>query len=1485
MKTDTECLHEKRITSQIQVVLIALVIFCALSSVPDQLIAQDFWQQATGPGGGTVHTFAVSGSDVFAGTDGGVFLSTNNGLSWIPANSTLVNTDVSSLTISGSNLFAGSYGNVLLSTNSGASWTSVSAGLPLSYVNALVADGGNLFAGTYGNGILVSTNNGTSWTAANTGLGDNFVYALAVSGSSLYAGTNGGVFLSTNMGANWNAVNTGLTNNYVRAFAVVGSNLFAGTSGGGVFLSTDNGSHWTAVNAGLTNYSVAGLAASGSTLIAGTASGGFVSSNNGTSWTYIGSFQTPYVNAVAISGTAIFLGTDLTGIFVSMDNGSTLAAANFGLTNTAVNALAMSGSNLFGAVSGGIHVSSDGGSNWEYVPGGQRLAYYSIVSAGQILCAGSFDGVNVSTDGGSSWNPTILNLGFVNINALAINSTTLFAGTSGNLGVFRSTDYGSTWTSVGGGMPSVAVNSFAVKGAALFAGTSGSGVFRSTNNGASWAATNTGLTSPYVGALAVLDTILFAETFQGVFRSTNNGANWTAVNAGLSNNYVRAFTVAGSNLFAGTDVGVFRSTDYGSNWTAISSTGLSNQKVQSLAVNLNGQVVAGTNHSGAFKTTQSFSAQPLIRLRFPLLNSLPSSASISSVLDHVHCPYRKDMRTAFVDFLNERGGEHPYEWSKFGTKLYAAFKKGSTDPYLPGYNYYQNNKNSKRLWYLGHPGYDYPVVYGTNVYAVAPGKVSYPSGFGYSLKQSANSFATLTIDHRPTPGFGTGYISYYLHLSTHPEYIKLGIDPPIAHDGDIISQAQVDAGLVIAKSGSTSGGKKGGTGKHLHYELHWVNAQGRHIIVDPYGWNPGDATPDPLFTNSYNNNGDDRPASDKGKWLWLSSPPTIIQNTPLAMLNSHRNLNTVSQSTYADWAQKNSPTAEPLLGVDFPSSSIGYAVGLNGTIIKTSDGGENWQSILTAPSSDYAGVRFTSSTNGFAVGRNVILQTTDGGNTWIQRWLIPGQASLFDTVNNVVFLQDVSFPSQSVGYIAGAYLNTQNVSPVFLKTTDGGISWTAIADYFATGNYDEKYLQSSYFFNDSVGFVILASSLYPQNDSDAVIDSTQVLKTTDGGATWYEGSGGELSDYASNILFVSPDTGYIVGSGTIFKTTNGSINLPDWYADSLFPGSLQALSKTPDNFIGVGLIGNIISSPNGNTWSFENSGTQSNLFSINSRNGVVCAVGDSGTILIRQTSVTSTFQLADGWNMVSNPLIVSNNAKPFLFPTATSNAFAYKGSYVTAESLMTGQGYWLKFPASQGIGISGVPTTLETVAVAQRWNMIGSISMPIPVTSITSIPPNIVTSNFFAYAGAYFIADTITPGQAYWVKTNQNGSIILSTGSSQGASNRIRILATTETPPAPPASVGTKPRDIPFEYSLEQNYPNPFNPSTLIKYALPSESRLTLEIFDLLGRRVALLFDGTQQAGYHEILWTGSSDIGSGVYYYRLKAGDFIETKKLLLLR
>ncbi|UCC78387.1 MAG: T9SS type A sorting domain-containing protein, partial [Candidatus Zixiibacteriota bacterium] len=89
---------------------------------------------------------------------------------------------------------------------------------------------------------------------------------------------------------------------------------------------------------------------------------------------------------------------------------------------------------------------------------------------------------------------------------------------------------------------------------------------------------------------------------------------------------------------------------------------------------------------------------------------------------------------------------------------------------------------------------------------------------------------------------------------------------------------------------------------------------------------------------------------------------------------------------------------------------------------------------------------------------------------------------------------------------------------------------------------------------------------------------------------------------------------------------------------------------------------------------------------------------------------------------------------------------------------------------------------------------------------------------------------------------------------------------------------------LPESFSISQNYPNPFNATTAIRYDLPEPSHVIIEIFDLLGRKVQTLVDQRQPAGHHQVTWN-AKDKSSGIYFYKLKAGDYTEIRSMLLLK
>jgi hypothetical protein len=247
------------------------------------------------------------------------------------------------------------------------------------------------------------------------------------------------------------------------------------------------------------------------------------------------------------------------------------------------------------------------------------------------------------------------------------------------------------------------------------------------------------------------------------------------------------------------------------------------------------------------------------------------------------------------------------------------------------------------------------------------------------------------------------------------------------------------------------------------------------------------------------------------------------------------------------------------------------------------------------------------------------------------------------------------------------------------------------------------------------------------------------------------------------------------------------------------------------------------------------------------------------------------------WQLISVPV---ESPCPYVF----RGSFRYENGYHAADSLAYGRGYWSKLMMPY-ITFAGTPVLDDTLPITDGWNLIGSVSTPLAVNSLQSIPGGVTVSEFYSYNGRYFTSDTINPGRGYWVKVSQNAELILSASAKGLSFNQIKIKPINELPPSVPDGDTQQPNfSIPIQYALQQNYPNPFNPTTKIRYQTSEVGHVTLKVYDIFGREVVTLVNERMPAGVHEVKWNAEG-FASGIYFYRLQTPKFTETKKLLILR
>ncbi len=323
-------------------------------------------------------------------------------------------------------------------------------------------------------------------------------------------------------------------------------------------------------------------------------------------------------------------------------------------------------------------------------------------------------------------------------------------------------------------------------------------------------------------------------------------------------------------------------------------------------------------------------------------------------------------------------------------------------------------------------------------------------------------------------------------------------------------------------------------------------------------------------------------------------------------------LNAPISYSQTEWFKIYSDTTKMFESVYFINPDTGWVVGLNGTIMKTSDSGNNWTLQASNTTSALYSICFINSDTGWIVGNlNTILRTTDGGVNWSLR---PNPGS--GVLESVVFL------NSNIGYAIGG------VS--ILKTTDGGENWiTKITNAITISDW----LKDCFFINPDIGW--------------AVGRGSRIIKTTDGGESWasqyYLGG---LFDDLYSVYFLNPDTGYTVGyNGKKYKTTDGGKN---WII--LTGGNtnhLQSLQFINDTGWAVGSYGTILRTDDGGkNWIQQISGTSNQLRSVyfvNIHNGFT--VGYGGTIL-KTTSINTSVDINNYSNLTTFKLS-QNYPNPF----------------------------------------------------------------------------------------------------------------------------------------------------------------------------------------------------------------------------------------------
>jgi len=448
--------------------------FCFLLSIVS-LNSFSQWTQTNGPNGGLITAVIVKDSNIFIGTDLGIYTSSDFGNHWTPTNNGITDKRIRSLGTNDSILFAGTEaGGIFISYDNGATWNSSNNGLNSGFVFSITSSNNTLFAAAQIHDIYKSTDNGNNWILADSGLIGSTINCIASDSLTIYAATYTGVYRSTNFGISW--VNSGLFSTIVWNIAISGDSIYAATDSG-LYYSNNHGTSWSTI---FPSMNTSRVTSNGIEILAVDFYNNiYKSSNNGQIWT--ADTIDFYLNYLKAFGNLFLAGTNGQGMYLSNDNGNNWIEINNGLRNTYPISLSTNGSDIFSSLLGynGLFKTSDYGSSWNkslngLVPGFAN----SLFMQGTNIYAATSQGVYFSSDSGNTW--TIRGLDSISVTSITSDSIFLIAGTGG-WGTYVSIDSGFNWIQKNNGLTNLNITKVLVEGSNIFAISYGGGVFLSND--------------------------------------------------------------------------------------------------------------------------------------------------------------------------------------------------------------------------------------------------------------------------------------------------------------------------------------------------------------------------------------------------------------------------------------------------------------------------------------------------------------------------------------------------------------------------------------------------------------------------------------------------------------------------------------------------------------------------------------------------------------------------------------------------------------------------------------------------------------------------------------------------------------------------------------------------------------------------------------------------------------------------------------------
>lgn len=963
---------------------------------------------------------------------------------------------------------------------------------------------------------------------------------------------------------------------------------------------------------------------------------------------------------------------------------------------------------------------------------------------------------------------------------------------------------------------------------------------------AQWIQTN-GPSSAYVQALAYNAGSLFAGTERGVFVSTNYGDSWSTMNLGLTDTIVSSIATLDGNIFVGTGGGVFRSTDNGISWTSCGE--IPHESITCL-VSKDNLLFAGTSPpvhgAGGVYLSSDYGTTWICSFDNEAHFWILSMAADESCLvvgsgDCNGLILSSDNGISWT-FANNAWIRSAVRSIAFiGENIIAGTDLGVVRSFDHGKTWKPINNE------LNGVGVPALLNIGKNLFAGTEDGVFLSVDQGTSWSSVSTGLPNSGILSFKVLGneLYTGVRNAGVWRRALSEMIVLSVSKPIIDFGSVAIGNTYQDSVIIYNIGTESL-----VLDSVYLECPGISTEGVCSQIPP-----GDSCK--ITVRYVPEMGGEK---ECGIILGFNNNTVRVGVCILAEVHSS-----------SDWELTNLKGV-PIRDIAVGNNTLFAVTADSGSVYRSTDGGILWGLVLQSEVRNfflYGVSHIAVSQNGTVLvnkrgcpGTDTLFRSTDNGLSWT--------ACIFHQICDGSMVLKVG-PNGTIFYA----VSTDGPTIIY-RSTNEGLTWNS-------NEYDGHITGLAYFRN---GNILSCGYRYVWNYRGPVGQLS-----TDDGLTWasldnvpwvWDAFAIDLNDN----IFIGGERSY--ASPYLFGLFRSNDLYASWTKISdISPNNILPL---PDEKIMISTEeqGVFISTDEGNTWLTFNTGlTNLNVHTLAMDSlGYVYAGTDSGIFRCVIPSILRTnITVNQSWNLVSVPKIQNSYLKNHIFPSSISKAYHYNNSYEERDTLEQHAGYWLKFPYSHNILIIGTPIECDTFCLTAGWNLIGSITNPVATTSITSIPGGIVTSEFYGYNNNYFVTSTIEAGKGYWVKVNQEGSLILSTSTEKNIVARIKIVPTSEQPPpAPTGEISDIKSQIPNKYALEQNYPNPFNPVTIINYQLPVDSWVTIKVFNILGQEVTTLVNEEQSAGYKSVKFDGTN-LPSGVYFYKIQAGGYVFNKKLLLLK